>query len=309
MLTSLFRKSTPLNYAIIIVLVLAFFLIFHVVNLTGPVSAVRVMEIFTLGITAFASVFIVNFVVKKNGISKDNSYTILFFLLFMLFFPTVLNNINVLLANFFILLALRRMMSLHSLKSHKEKVFDASLWVFVAALFHFWSILFIALVFTSILFHVARDYRNWLLPFVALFAVLMTFLFFALMIDPSRIDYVITGMNTNYSLDYFADNNQNIAFAVYSAITLFFLVSFILTFSARPLILHSSYKKVMMAFVIGAIVYAMSDDKSNDLILFTMAPLAMMATGHFEITRSRFQKEFILSIVVLCALYNFFVQL
>jgi hypothetical protein len=45
------------------------------------------------------------------------------------------------------LLALRRLISLQSMKASKEKIFDASLWVFIASLFHFWSILFIVLIF------------------------------------------------------------------------------------------------------------------------------------------------------------------
>ncbi|HEU0135898.1 MAG TPA: hypothetical protein VFQ50_01265, partial [Flavobacterium sp.] len=169
MITSLFRKSTPLNYTILIISVLIFFLLFQTGHSDGELTPILLLEKITLGGLIFASLFIVNFIVKKNGLSKDNSYTILFYLLFMLFFPSVMDNINMILANFFILFALRRLMSLHSLKAHKEKIFDASFWIFVAALFHFWSILFIILVFISIFFHVSRDYRNWLLPFIAFF--------------------------------------------------------------------------------------------------------------------------------------------
>lgn len=309
MITSLFRKSTPLNYTVVIIAVLGFFMLYQTSNTDGELTVMLVLEKILLGGLIFASLFIVNFIVKKNGLSKDNSYTILFFLLFLLFIPSVMDNINVMLANFFILLALRRLMSLHSLKSHKEKIFDASFWICVAALFHFWSLLFIILVFISILFHVSRDYRNWLLPFIAFFAAVMAFGLFALVFDPTRITHVFDSMQINLKVDYFTDVSQNIAISIYVSVALFFIVSLLVTMSGRPLMLHASYKKTIMAFLTGVAVFVLSANKSNDLILFTIAPLAMMATSHIEITQLKWQKEAVLAGVLFCAMYTFFSQL
>jgi hypothetical protein len=289
--------------------VLIFFLLFQTGHSDGELTPILLLEKITLGGLIFASLFIVNFIVKKNGLSKDNSYTILFYLLFMLFFPSVMDNINMILANFFILFALRRLMSLHSLKAHKEKIFDASFWIFVAALFHFWSILFIILVFISIFFHVSRDYRNWLLPFIAFFAAIMAFGFFALIFDETRIAHVFESMKINIRIDYFTNIYQNLAISLYAAIAVFFIASLVLTYSTRPLMLHSSYKKIIMAFLTAVAVYVISSNKSNDLLLFTIAPLAMMATSHIEVTQLKWQKEVVLAGVILCSLISYFTQL
>jgi hypothetical protein len=88
---------------------------------------------------------------EENGLSKDSAYTVFLFLL-IVFFPSVLDNVNLVVANFFILLAFHRLISLQSLKASKEKIFDASFWIIVAALFQFWSILYLVLVFISIIF-------------------------------------------------------------------------------------------------------------------------------------------------------------
>ena len=160
MITSFFRKSTPLNYSVVILGLLFFFFFFQIKHVTNNNSLLHIgLKCGLLGIL-FASTFVTNFIVKKNGLSKDSAYTVLFYFLILLFSPGILNNSMLLLSNFFILLATRRIISLHSLKDSKEKIFDASIWVFIAALFHFWSILFIVLIFISILFHVARDYRK-----------------------------------------------------------------------------------------------------------------------------------------------------
>ncbi len=309
MIASLFRKSTPFNYTVIIVMVLIFFLMYQFWHPTQDLSTGLLVQKVAIGVLIFASLFIVNFIVKKNNISKNNLYTILFFLTFLLFFPNIFGDINLVLSSFFILLALRRLMSLHSTKSYKEKIFDASLWIFVASFFHFWSILFIVLVFISFFMHVSRDYRNWILPFIALFASSMTFMMFALMIDKTRIDYVINGMQTNFKIDYFTNISQNISFSIYVTMALFFVATLILTFSQRPLLLQSSYSKIIIAFIIGVAVFLISPNKGNDLLVFTMAPLSMIAASHIEFAQSKLQKELVLTLTIALAIYNFFSQL
>lgn len=309
MIASLFRKSTPFNYTLIIIMVLVFFLLYQFWQPSQDLTLSVLFQKVAIGALVFASLFVVNFIVKKNNISKSNSYTILFYLIFLLFFPDIFGNINIVLANFFILLALRRLMSLHSSKSYKEKIFDASLWIFVASFFHFWSILFIVLVFISFFIHVSRDYKNWLLPFIALFAASMTFMLFALLIDSSQIDHVLNGMNVNFRIDYFANVNQNIAFSIYVTMALFFIVSLLMTFNQRPLLLQTSYTKIIIAFVIGVAIFLLSPNKSNEVLLFTMAPLSMIATSSIEFSQSKLQKEVVFIATIILALYNFFVQL
>ncbi|MES2577113.1 MAG: DUF6427 family protein, partial [Bacteroidota bacterium] len=203
MITSVFRKSTPLNFSLVVILMLVFFSIYQFQDLSWMNSFVLISKKGMLFCVLLASVFITNFVVKKNGLSKDSSYTVFFYFLFLLFFPSVLDNLNLILSNFFILLALRRLISLQSLKASKEKIFDASLWVFLAALFHFWSIIFIVLVFISIIFHVSRDYRNWILPFIAFFIVGILFMIYATVFDLDVLEYIIKSVQINFEIDYF----------------------------------------------------------------------------------------------------------
>ncbi|MCP2026429.1 hypothetical protein L1276_001573 [Flavobacterium sp. HSC-32F16] len=251
----------------------------------------------------------VNFIVKKNGLSKDNGYAIFFYLLFILFFPTIFNNSNVVYANFFILLALRRLISLQSLKASKEKIFDASFWIFVASLFQFWSILFLILVFISIVFHVSRDYRNWVLPFIALLAVAIIFLMISLMFHIDTVKFFYDRAVIDFSINYFKDNYENGALSIYAAVVVFFVFSMLTTLSNRPQIVHTSYKKVVACFFIAVLVYIISPDKSNDLLLFSIAPLAIMAASHVEYMQQKLNNEIVFYILILCSLFTFFSQL
>ncbi len=309
MITSVFRKSTPINLFLVVILMLVFFFISLFQDLSWTNSVVSIVKKIGLLLILLGSIFITNFVGKKNGLSKDSSYTILFYLLFLLFFPSVFANTNLILSNFFILLAIRRLISLQSLKASKEKIFDASLWIFVASLFHFWSILYLVLVFISIIFHVARDYRNWVLPFIAFFAVAIISISLSLIFSKDILGYISENAVLNFNIDYFTNTYQNIAFSIYLTVALFFVISMLATLSSKLLFLHSSYKKIIASFFIALVIFAISSNKSNDVLIYTIAPLSIMATSHIEVKQLQLKQELVLGILILCSLFAFFSQL
>jgi hypothetical protein len=309
MITSVFKKSTPLNLFLVVILMLVFFFISLFQDLSWTNSLVSILGKGVLFLILLGSIFITNFIAKKNGLSKDSSYTVFFYFLFLLFFPSLLANMNLIVSNFFILLALRRLISLQSLKASKEKIFDASLWIFVAALFHFWSILYLILVFISIIFHLAREYRNWVLPFIAFFAVGIISIGLSFIFSKDIFGYINDNSDVNFSIDYFTNNYQNAAFSVYLTVVLFFVISMFASLSSKPVLLNSSFKKVITAFFIGIVIFVISPNKSNDLLIFTIAPLSIMATSHIEMKQHQLKQEFVLGVLILCSLFAFFSQL
>ena len=308
MIASVFKKSTPLNYALIVFLVLFFFFIYQIQDTSWMSSGVLLLKKGFTFLVILASVFLTSFIGKRNGLTKDSSYTAIFFILLLLFFPSILNNLNILLANFFVLLALRRLISLQSMIASKEKIFDASLWIILAALFHFWAILFLILVFISIILLVSRDYTNWVLP-IALLAVGILFAFFTSFFGINTIDYLNKSTQVDLAIDYFANSNQNLAFSIYVSVALFFVFSMFITLSHRLSMTQTSYKKMVASFFIGAIVFVLSADKSSDFLVFTIAPLAILASAHVEYSQTRFKQEMVFGLVVFCSLFSFISQL
>lgn len=308
MITSVFKKSTPFNLILVVFLMLVFFLMYQFQDLSWFISTFSILKKAGLFLILLGSVLLANFIVKKNGLSKDNGYTILFYFLFLLFFPSIFDHTKLILANFFILLALRRLLSLQSLKASKEKIFDASLWIFIASLFHFWSILYLVLVFISILFHVSRDYRNWVLPFIALFVVGIMSLFFSITCNYNLIEMITKNATTHFKIDYFTNSYQNLSFSIYLTVALFFLVSMFGSISNKPLLMQTSFKKIIASFFIGILIFVLSAHKSNNLLLFTFAPLAMMATSHIEIKQLKLKQEMVLIVLILCSFFAFFSQ-
>lgn len=256
-----------------------------------------------------SSLFITNFVTKRNGLSKDSTYPFLFFFLFLILFPTVLLDSKIVISNFFLLLAMRRLVSLQSLITPKEKIFDASLWIFVATLFHFWAILFILLVFISVFFHVSRDYRNWILPYIAFFGVGVTYLMIAVIFNKTLINDIISQAQIDLTFDYFSNKFENVAFSIFAAIAFLFFFAQLISLPSKPLILHASYKKVIFCFVIAVVVFVISPGKDNSLLVFTFMPLSIMATSYIENLKITTVREVAMLILVVASLFSYVAQL
>jgi hypothetical protein len=309
MIASFFKKSTPLNYALVVFLMLFSFCIYQIQDTAWVNSTILKIQRMVVFLVLLASVFLISFIAKRNGLTKDSTYTAFLYFLFLLFFPTLFDNFDLVFANFFIVLALRRLISLQSIKSVKEKIFDASLWIFVASLFHFWCIIFLPLVFFSIRIHAFTDYRKRLLPFIAFFVVAILFMVFALIYQINIEDHLYQSSLTYYQLDYFVNNQQNAAFSVYVSIALFFVFSMLITMSDRPSNNHISYKKILASFVIGVAVFLISAQKSNDLLVFTIAPLATLGAAHIEQPQPQIRRDIVLAIFIVCSVLLFWVQL
>ncbi len=309
MITSVFKKSTPINYLFVLFLTILGYSLyqFHHGIMAFSVAGIALKALGFIGILGLF--FFTNFIIKKNGLSKDSTYTVFFFLTFLFFSPSVLDNSRLIFSNFFILLALRRLVSLQTLKDPKEKIFDASICVFIATLFHFWAILYIVLVFLSIFFHVARDYRHWVLPFLGFTTIAVIFIMASLIFDPTWISFLQKNSNVTFRIDYFQNVYQNIALSLFATVALFFVSTLVMSLPNRQLVLRSSYHKILTAFVIAIAIYVISPDKSNDLLLFTFAPLAMIATFHIEWSQINWQKEVVLYAVLALGLFTFFSQL
>ena len=92
-------------------------------------------------------------------------------------------------------------------------------------------------------------------------------------------------------------------------VALFFFVTQALAVPSKPLNMQSSYKKIIVAFILGAVVFLISSDKNNSMLIFTFAPVAIMATNQLEVMQVNWMKEAIAYVIVGCSLLTFFSQL
>ncbi len=170
MISSVFGKTKPVNYILVLSFLFVCFCLLRLgpFPLEDPVSELPAQAL-ALACLLF-SVLAVNFIVQRNQLTAPHSYAIYFFALLVLLFPESMIDRETILANFFILLALRRLISLKSLRDTKAKIFDGTLWILIASLFLNWSVLFLVLVWIHIYFYEPKNLRNWLVPLAAMAA-------------------------------------------------------------------------------------------------------------------------------------------
>ena len=309
MITTIFKKSSPINYTLVGVLMFLFFSLSQFTLNTTGFAVLQIVPKTLVLLLLIATIVVTNFITKKNALSKDSTYAVLFCFLFFIFFPNLFNDPNLIFSNFLVILAMRRLISLQSLNLPKEKIFDASLFIFFASLFYFWSILFIILVFVAIILHVARDYRNWVIPFIAFFGVIISFLFFAFLIDKSIIEQFLVKTDFCLEINYFKSIYENISFSIFVTISLFFTTILFIDLSKKPIIQNSSFKKLIIWFFIGIIIFIVAPYKNNNVLIFTFAPLAIIATSFVENIQTKWQQELTLALVILCSFFCFFSQI
>ena len=309
MIASVFNKTRPFNYLVIGILSLLFF-IFKFIAIEKPETDwVFYAEQLGLFVLIFSSLAILNFIALKNGLTKNNNYALFLFFIFLLFFSSTLQNKNIVISNFLLLLALRRLISLKSLLATKEKIFDASFWILLAALFHFWSILYIVLVFIAIILHVSNDYRNWIIPFIALFAVTILFFLTNSLLDNSLVSNLLSKTYVSFNFYYFDNIYQRLALALFSSISVFFFVSHIFDIPNKALNMQSSHKTILFSYILGVGIYILSANKNNGSLAFCFAPLAIMGANFIEKIENNLIREIVVYSLVACGLFFFMMQL
>jgi hypothetical protein len=309
MIASVFSKTRPFNYLVIGILSLVFFILKTISTASADATWVYYAEELGLFLLVLGSVFLTNFIALKNGLTKGNNYALLLFFVFLLFFSSMFQNKNIIISNFLLLLALRRLISLKSLLSTKEKIFDASFWILLAALFHFWSIFYIVLVFIAIILHVSKDYRNWIIPFIALLAVTILFFLANSLLDNSLMSTLLSKTYISFDFYYFDNVYQRIALAVFTSISLFAFVLHVFDIPNKALNMQSSHKTILFSFILGVGIYVLSANKNNGSLAFCFAPLAIIGANFIEKIENNWVKEIVVYSLLAFGVFFFIMQL
>lgn len=297
MITSIFSKSKPINFIIIAVFVVLLFVITNY-NLFFNDFNSALNSSFKLLITLFL-VFLLDFIVSKNNLTQGNSYTIMTFGLLLGMFPQAMKYSDLLLANLFVLFALRRLISLHSKLHIKKKLFDAAFWITVATLFYFWSVLFFALVIVALIYYSQNDIKNVIIPFIGVVTVLVLLLVYNILIH----DVYIRPSNFEQyaSLDYTAYNSKEniIKFTVLFTALIWILIYFFRIVPDKNKKLRPSYFIIACASIIAVLVAIIAPVKNGSEFLFLFVPFSIIMANYIEVISERWFKEVFVVLLII----------
>lgn len=304
MISSFFGKTKPINNIVLA----SFLFLFYFTNVFFQLGDQKLNQVIPLEMMLFAvlliSVFITNQIVRTEKATESNSYAMLFFVLLIVSFSDELVLQNVLFANFFLLLAFWRILSIKSTKNVKHKIFDASLLIAIASLFYDWALAFMLLVFFVIGVYDRKTFKNWLVPLLGVGTIFIL---------------AFTVLKLKGSLNFFEDHYQfslglftsKSFFQVLNIKTLIYLILTILVSIAVFIRLRNVsggklllLRIVFLIFVLGTGIILFTPADASPVLL-TFFPAAVFFTNYFEaMKKRRLQEALMVGFVVLaCSLF------
>lgn len=298
MISSIFGKTKPISTILLLSFLFVLYwtahiFLFKTVFSTNSIFAhVGILAVLLLSLT------VVNFIVSKNKITETNSYAILLYCLFIVVFPETLAHGSIVFCSLFLLFGLRRLISIKSLQDVKSKIFDASFWIAISSLFYDWALLFLILVYIAIYLYEPKNFRNWLVAPVALFAFGM--ILWAMTLITGNEDYI----NNHYS--FMVDFNQNF-WVDWRGNAKFILYIFTVIFTGIYAMLKIgkvgsgrivTLRFLGIAFGIGLLSTLIGSRFGIAPILFTFLPVAVFFTNYFESIKREKIREILLFLSV-----------
>lgn len=299
MISNFFSQARPIHFVVISTLLLTVFLASKIYAIHEPFSFQLVARQGFYFVIVLSSLFILDFFASRNSLTKKNSYKLLMFGLFIAMLPETLLNSETLLSNFFILLALRRIISLRTHKEIKKKLFDAAFWVSIATLLYFWAGLFFILIFAALFLYSIINVKNWLIPLTGVLTVVIIWISIMFLTNTDFSDYLDT--HWVYSFDYTNLNSARIIISAtilisYGAWASFYFVKHL---KEKSKSLRPSFKLVIVSSFIGLMIVLISPQKNGSEFIFLFAPLSIIMANYLEVTREKWFKEVLIWVLIL----------
>lgn len=254
-------------------------------------------QIITTVITFFLlwlSLLLLHQIDRWNELTETkNSYSIAFFSIFVVLFPTLFLKNEIVGANLLIMAAMWRALTLKTGIGIPQKLFDTSLLILFAALLHPWAIIFLLNIWISLLFYGAQKRRYWFIPFLALLVIALLAASIVLLLDiPFPFDYyTLTFVEDVQYLFQLSDHSLPYLVALGCFVVLFAFSLIVYYFRSKY---HSISSLVVIQFLwVGLLVVLLSKE-----MIYLFAPIAVLFALYVEKITLRWLKETLLWLIL-----------
>ncbi|MFI1772657.1 DUF6427 family protein [Thalassobellus citreus] len=299
MITSIFSKSRPINFIIVFFIALIAFLTARIGLINMPITMLFVFKQLVLFGICYISILLLNFIASKNNLTNKNNYEILLFSLFLLTITTSTSNVNIILSNFFIMLGLRRIISLRSQINVKKKLFDAAFWVAIAALFYFWAILFFVLILISLILYSETKINHWFIPFTGIITVFLITTATSIIFNDSFFSLFKSLPVVSYDLSSYNSTQYLVAITLLLSFGIWSSIFYIKSIKQKMKAFRASFNTILFAGLIALVIIILAPKKDGSEFLFAFAPLSIIITNYIEVIEEKWFKEVFLSVLIL----------
>jgi hypothetical protein len=303
MITSFFKTSKPIHYIIFLIVLICLFVYQRFVIVSFEGSLLNTLSEIGHLLILLASFFTLIFIVTKNNLTYNNGFAALYFCLFIGLIPSCLEVNSILVSNLFIVLSLRRIMSLKTKSNIKKKLFDASMWICLAAIFEPWAILFFLVLFSAMVIYSVTQIKNTIVPFCGILAVAILLICYRLLTENSLPS--VSEFLPNLSFDNISFNNTIIETKSlqFLAVVLFGIVSLFGKAVFKNRLKTSNMFVIILATLIGiTIVFISSNNRISSHYLFAFAPASIILANFSETIIYRWLSDLVIGLLLFTVL-------
>lgn len=304
MITTIFKKSKPINLVISAFIILIGFSIVEIKGMNFSLESDFFIRIIA-ALAVIFSVLVVDFIVKKNNISERNSFVILFFSLFFFFYWDFAKDNQLVFSNLFILLALRKIISLKSQILITKKIFDAALWISIATLFSFWSILFLLVLYLGIILYASNYYKHFLVPLVSVFVVFIIINSYQLFFYGDYFHFLSDTVMLDFE-NFFTIKNT-LATIIFLIMALTGIIFFLPSIKNKTQKNKSSYYILFSSLIIALIIGVITPNKGLGVLIFTYFPLAALFTVVYERLKNELLTSSVIYLLIILSIVFLFI--
>lgn len=302
MIANFFNQTKPINFLVLSLFVLLIFLSSLIQGYQGDTSLFFFVKYSLFLLAAILTVFVLNFIIRKNALCEDNSYALLFYILLWGMFPNSLLNGGIFVTNFILLFAFRKLYSLRSPLRTQEKIFDSAFWIGIASIFYLWSFLFLLLLYAAILLFRRADWKNIWIPIVGY--ITPVFLAYTYLLAFDDIERFIQIWTFDFELDVSQYNSIDFLWPIIFT-SLLFLFSIYPT-TRKSLLAKIDFKSTWQLLIVhlalSLILLLIAPEKDGSEFSFMFFPLTIIFANFLQILERYWIKEGILYLFILSLL-------
>ncbi|WP_298779205.1 DUF6427 family protein [uncultured Polaribacter sp.] len=295
MLGNFLDKSKPINFISLLIFFLFFFLSFSISHFLTDGFTLNNLLYFCLLLVIFLSVFFFfNFIVTRNNLTFDNTYSYFVFTISLIIILPELKSYKILILCILNLLFLRKIYSLHSNKVITSKLFDSGFWLGISFIIEPFTVLFFVLLLAAIYMHQKVTIYTILVPLTGFLAPLMVYFSYLFWNDKTTEFTSLFLPNTNFDISSLTETKYLwfiLGILVLSFISVFFK-------SPKTFSVSNSFRNSWILLLINlfiSIIYILfSPENKVAELIFILFPTSVIIANGIELINKKLIKNGVL---------------
>ncbi len=298
MLTSFFDKSSPFNYLLLSIYLVAVLFLQATTARTVGWEVTSLLVVLMEGTLLIFSMLLVDFFIRKNALTASNTLGIFSFSTSALLVPLAFHS-EVLWGLFFVLLGLRRMFSLQSGRNDVRKITDASFWFFVATYFYFWNVLWFIPLYIAITSMKELRFRYYFIPPITGVGLLLIFSAYFLMKQDSFHWLTTWAQKPSLLFREYGNVTHLIAITVLFAFLIWSFFFRIILMPEIPKKYKSNFVLGFFVAVVGILVATVAPNKTGAELVYIAPGFALILATYLERNSDLWLRELMMWVLLI----------